>query len=310
MKMLKKILVTGGAGFIGSHLVDVLIEQGHHVVVLDNFSTGKRDYLKTHQHLRIVEGDVCDANTVKKAAAQVDVIVHLAAIASVQKSIEAPAMTHAVNFGGTLNVLEAARVQKVKRVLFASSAAVYGDTPQLPAMENGLLNPLTPYAIDKLSSERYLAFYQRLYGIETASFRFFNIFGERQDPASPYSGVISIFASRALADKPLVIYGDGEQTRDFIYVNDVTSILLQAATQHNICFDPINIGNGSSISLNELVRILESILQKTITVDFKPSRDGDIRHSLASIDCLMKHYQKEETSITDGLTRLISSLIT
>lgn len=305
----QKILVTGGAGFIGSHLVDALLDQHCEVIVLDNFSTGKKKYLSKYSRLHIIEGDVCDASVVNQAANGVDVIVHLAAISSVQKSIKATQMTHAVNVGGTLNVLEAARSQKIKRVLFASSAAVYGDTPTLPAVENAKLNPLTPYAIDKLSSELYLDFYRRQYGIETASFRFFNIFGERQDPASPYSGVISIFANRILKNEPLVIYGDGEQTRDFIYVKDAVSVLVQAVSKQQICTDTINVANGKSISLNELVDIFRVVFKKDIHVSYEPARSGDIRHSLASIDCLMQHYKKEETSIPEGLIRLIASLM-
>jgi UDP-glucose 4-epimerase len=303
-----KVLVTGGAGFIGSHLVDALLAQHIDVNVLDNFSTGKHDHLTPHAHLNIIEGDVRDADQVSQAAEGVNVIVHLAAVASVQKSIQEPMMTHAVNFGGTLNVLEAARLQQVKRVLFASSAAVYGDIPQLPAVENAALNPLTPYAIDKLASERYLDFYRRTHGIETASFRFFNIFGSRQDPASPYSGVISIFVASALAGKPLTVYGDGQQTRDFICVEDVISILLQAVTTPTVYTDPLNIGNGTSISLQQLIAMLESILNKKITVNYQPARPGDIRHSRADIQLLNRHYKKEETRIVDGLARLISSL--
>jgi UDP-glucose 4-epimerase len=306
----QKVLVTGGAGFIGSHLVDALLDQHCEVMVLDNFSTGKKNYLSKNNCLHIIEGDVCDSSVVNQAANSVDVIVHLAAISSVQKSIEAPQMTHNVNVGGTLNVLEAARAQKVKRVLFASSAAVYGDTPTLPAVENAKLNPLTPYAIDKLSSEVYLDFYRRDYGVETASFRFFNVFGERQDPASSYSGVIGIFAARVLENKPLVIYGDGEQTRDFIYVKDAVSVLVQAVIKQKICTDTINVANGKSISLNKLVDLLREIFKKDIKVNYEPVRSGDIRHSLASIDCLMQHYKKEETSIPEGLARLITSLVT
>lgn len=305
-----RVLITGGAGFIGSHLVDALLDQQCEVTVLDNFSTGKKKYLKPQANLHIIEGDVCDAALVSQVAMGKDVIVHLAAISSVQKSIESPQMTHEVNVGGTLNVLEAARLQKVKRVLFTSSAAVYGDTPTLPANENTTLHPLTPYAIDKLSSESYLDFYHRQYGIETASFRLFNIFGERQDPTSPYSGVISIFTNRILEDKPLVIYGDGKQTRDFIYVKDAVSVLVQAVVKKNICTDIINVANGNSISLNELIDIMRVIFKKEIKIMRECSRLGDIRHSLADITLLKQHYQIEATSIADGLTRLIASLST
>ena len=305
----QKVLVTGGAGFVGSHLVDVLLDQHIGVTVLDNFSTGKKSYLKTHANLHIIEGDVCDPAVVKQAADCVDAIVHLAAISSVQKSMESLMMTHAVNVGGTLNVLEAARKQKVKRVLFASSAAVYGDTPTLPLDENAVLRPLTPYAIDKVSGENYLHFYRRHYGVETASFRFFNIFGQRQDPASSYSGVISIFVARVLENKPLIIYGDGKQTRDFIYVKDAVSVLAQAVTSQQICTDTINVANGKSISLNKLVDMLREVFQKDIAVKYESERSGDIRYSWADIALLKRHYQVEETSITNGLTRLIDSLL-
>lgn len=304
-----KVLVTGGAGFLGSHLVDALLAQGHTVSVLDNFSSGKQDNLVSHPALHVIEGDVRDVAILQRAVQQMDVVVHLAAIASVQQSVSDPVMTHAVNFGGTLNVLEAARLYGVRRVLFASSAAVYGDTPELPTKEDVVLNPLTPYAADKLASENYLDFYRRMHGLETACFRFFNIFGERQDPASPYSGVISIFVSKILQGKPLTIFGDGEQTRDFIYVKDVISILMQAITVEQLHCAPVNIGHGKSISLNALLKMMLAIANKTVPVIHEDARSGDIRHSMADITRLIKYYKKEETSMSDGLARLFASLV-
>jgi UDP-glucose 4-epimerase len=227
------ILITGGAGFIGSHLCDALLEKGYAVRILDDLSTGKRSNLQLgHPQLELIEGDVADAALVARAVAGCQAVVHLAAVASVQASVEDPVKTHQSNFIGTLNVCEAMRQHGVRRVLFASSAAVYGNNGEGQSIaEDTPKAPLTPYAVDKLASEQYLDFYRRQHGLEPVVFRFFNIFGPRQDPSSPYSGVISIFCERATSGKPIMVFGDGEQTRDFLYVGDLVQVMVQALEQ-------------------------------------------------------------------------------
>ncbi len=252
-----KILVTGGAGFIGSHLVDLLLEQKHEVRVLDNFSTGQRANLPlSHPGLAVFTGDIRSKEDVNKAVDGVDAIVHLAAVASVQASVEDPVGTHEVNLVGTINLLDAAKQYGVKRFVFASSAAVYGNTEDLPVSESSRLSPLTPYAADKLSSEYYIDFYRREHGLEPVIFRFFNIFGPRQDPSSPYSGVISIFMQRAIERLPITVFGDGLQSRDFVYVADLVRLLTRSLSQGTGFQAPMNVGNGVQTSL---VHLLDAI---------------------------------------------------
>ncbi|MEI7851114.1 MAG: NAD-dependent epimerase/dehydratase family protein [Kiritimatiellales bacterium] len=226
-----KYLVTGGAGFIGSHITDTLVEQGHDVVVLDDLSSGhKANLSEVWNKIEFIEGDICDAATCLKAAEGCDGIFHEAALVSVPDSINRPRDNHDINITGTLNILEAARQQGVKRVVFASSAAVYGDNPELPKREDMLPEPKSPYALAKLTGEYYLKVYAECFGLETVALRYFNVFGPRQDPSSMYSGVISIFSERIKKGLPITIYGDGEQTRDFVNVADVVSANLLAMT--------------------------------------------------------------------------------
>lgn len=306
----KKILVTGGAGFIGSHLVDGLLARGFLVRVLDNFSTGKSANLPLdHPGLEIVEGDVADQHVVNLAVQGVSAIVHLAAVASVQASVEDPAGTHNSNFIGTLNLLEACRLHKVRRFLFSSSAAVYGNGASLPISEEASVQPLTPYASDKLASEYYLDFYGREYGLEPGIFRFFNVFGPRQDPSSPYSGVISIFVDRASHEQPLTLYGDGLQTRDFIYVKDLVAVLVTALTAPSLASGPVNVGTGTEISLLDFVAQLGSLFGRAIEVSHQPSRQGDVKHSLADISRLQKRFAfKQSFSFGQGLEELVAHL--
>ncbi len=303
----KKILVTGGAGFIGSHLVERLLGDGFLVRILDNFSTGKSANLpQEHAGLEIVEGDVADSHIVDQAVQGVSAIVHLAAVASVQASVEDPAGTHASNFIGTLNLLEACRRHDVHRFLFASSAAVYGNCTTLPISESASVQPLTPYASDKLASEHYLDFYGREYGLEPGIFRFFNVFGPRQDPSSPYSGVISIFVDRSLTGQPLTIYGDGLQTRDFVYVTDLVTVLVKALTAQTLASGPVNVGTGTKTSLLELVDQLQALLGRPIEVTHQPSRQGDVKHSLANISRLRERFSfQQEVSFGQGLQELV-----
>jgi len=276
-----KLLVTGGAGFIGSHLVERLLAGGEAVRVLDNLSTGKRGNLASHPALEFLEGDIRDRTTVDAAVAGVDAIVHLAAVASVQASVDDPVGTHATNFDGTLNLLEAARHARVTRFLFASSAAVYGDNAQLPVSEDLAPNPLTPYAADKLAGEHYLSFYHRKFGLRTTAFRFFNIYGPRQDPSSPYSGVISIFVERLGAGLPVTIFGDGRQTRDFVYVGDLADLLVRAVGESGTAGAVVNVGRGVEYSLLELLTTLERVSGRALERRQEAARVGDILRSCA-----------------------------
>ncbi|MDH4319752.1 MAG: NAD-dependent epimerase/dehydratase family protein [Desulfobulbaceae bacterium] len=306
---MQPILITGGAGFIGSNLVDNLLAQGCHVRVLDNFSTGKRDNLpQTNPALEILEGDITDSGIVQEAVQGVSAVVHLAAVASVQASVETPGATHQANFIGTLNLLEACRRNSIKRFIFSSSAAVYGDTKTIPTPENTPPNPLTPYAADKLASEHYINFYHRQYGLDAGIFRFFNVYGPRQAPSSPYSGVISIFTNRLLTGQKIEIFGNGEQTRDFVFVTDLVNLLYKALKMDNMTCLPINIGTGVSTSLNGLLQTLESITGLTIQVIYRKQRSGDIRTSLADVTLLQKQFGiTSMITIQQGLERLLDS---
>ncbi|MCC6077505.1 NAD-dependent epimerase/dehydratase family protein [Pseudomonas sp. GCM10022188] len=304
-----RILVTGGAGFIGSHLADALLARGHAVRVLDNLSSGRRANLALdHPRLELVVGDVADPAVVRRALTGCTAVAHLAAVASVQASVEDPVATHRSNFIGTLSLCEAMREQGVRRVLFASSAAVYGQNGEGTAIDEDTIKaPLTPYAVDKLASEHYLDFYRRQHGLEPAVFRFFNIFGPRQDPSSPYSGVISIFAERARAGQPITVFGDGEQTRDFVYVADLVALLVQALEAPQAVAGALNVGLGRATSLNQLLASLGELLGGLPPVSHAPARAGDIRHSRADNRRLLAHFAfAEPTSIRDGLARLLA----
>jgi UDP-glucose 4-epimerase len=281
-----RALVTGGAGFIGSHLVTRLAADGHAVRVLDDFSSGKRENLAhlTGPHApEVIEADVRSVDAVARAVDGCEVVFHEAAIVSVPYSVEHPRETHDVNIAGTLNVLCAARDAGVRRVVFASSAAVYGDDPTLPKTEAMLPAPISPYGVEKLTAEHYLRTFTRLYGLETVALRYFNVFGPRQDPSSPYSGVISVFAKRILAGETVGIFGDGEQTRDFVYVGNVVDANMLAATSARASGNVYNVACGIATSLRELAARLGAAAGKTPAVEHLPPRAGDIRHSLADI---------------------------
>ena len=283
-----KVLITGGAGFIGSHLAEHLLSAGHYVRVLDNLSTGKRENLQTHPQLDFVLGDIRDPVLMAEISIGVDAIVHLAAIASVQASVDDPTGTHETNFDGTLYLLEAARKNNVRRFLYASSAAVYGDNTRLPLPEEETPNPLSPYAADKLAGEYYLRFYHAKFGIETTAFRFFNIYGPRQDPSSPYSGVISIFLDRVRQRAAVTLFGDGRQTRDFVYVGDLAALLVRALGRPETIGQTINVGCGKQCSLLELLETLEKLTGNPIERRFEAARLGDIVHSRADIAKLVR----------------------
>ncbi|OOV94996.1 NAD-dependent dehydratase [Pseudomonas sp. MF6396] len=302
------ILITGGAGFIGSHLSDALLAKGYAVRVLDDLSTGRRLNLQLdNPRLQLIEGDVADAALVARAAEGCQAVVHLAAVASVQASVEDPVRTHQSNFIGTLNVCEAMRVAGIKRVLFASSAAVYGNNGEGQAIDEDTPKaPLTPYAVDKLASEQYLDFYRRQHGLEPVVFRFFNIFGPRQDPSSPYSGVISIFCERALNGTPINLFGDGEQTRDFLYVADLVAVLVQALEQAQVQEGAVNVGLNRATTLNQLLDALRKVVGPLPEVNHGPARAGDIRHSRADNTRLLARFDlPEPTPLADGLAHLL-----
>jgi UDP-glucose 4-epimerase len=306
-----KVLITGGAGFIGSHICERLLSEGHQVVVYDNFSTGKRENLAFagKGQVEVVEADVRDLPQLDFHIAGCDVVFHEAAIVSVPYSVDHPQETHDVNIQGTLNVLEASKKRGVKRVVFACSAAVYGDDPELPKNESMRPSPISPYGIEKLTSELYLQVWARLYGIETVSLRYFNVFGPRQDPTSAYSGVISIFASRALRGEAPTIFGDGEQCRDFVYVANVVDANIRAATTPGVSGRCYNVGCGQRTTLKELLLAIARIVGTTIEPKLAPPRQGDIADSLADITRARTELGYEpKVGVEEGLRHLIDHL--
>jgi UDP-glucose 4-epimerase len=302
------VLITGGAGFIGSHLTDALLARGHAVRILDDLSTGKHSNLPLdNPRVELIVGDVADAALVAQAMAGCSAVAHLAAVASVQASVDDPVRTHQSNFIGTLNVCEAMRQTGVKRVLFASSAAVYGNNGEGESIDEDTPKaPLTPYAVDKLASEQYFDFYHRQHGLEPVIFRFFNIYGPRQDPSSPYSGVISIFSERALKGLPITVFGDGEQTRDFVYVEDLVDLLVQAIEMPQVEVGAVNVGWNQATTLKQMLEALEAVVGNLPPVSYGPARSGDIRHSRANNRRLLERFSTtEQTPMRVGLARLL-----
>ena len=281
-----RALVTGGGGFIGSHLAEALLKKGHEVRVLDDFSTGKRENLifeNNYPSLDIVEGDIRDLALCQKVMEGTDYVFHQAALPSVQRSVEDPLGSNAVNVGGTLNILLAARDAKVKRVMYASSSSIYGDTPTLPKREDMSLMPLSPYALQKYAGEQYCRLFSQLYGLETVSLRYFNVFGPRQDPNSVYSAVIPRFIEALLHRRSPIVYGDGEQSRDFTYIDNVVQANVLAMSAPRLQGEGVNIACGQRISLNQLLAILKKLIQSERPVVYEEARPGDVQHSLADI---------------------------
>lgn len=280
----RKVLVTGGAGFIGSNLVSELLKRGYGVKVLDNFSSGKRDNIKRFEkEVELIEGDIRSYHIVREAVRGVEVVFHQAALPSVPRSVKDPITTNEVNVNGTLNVLDASVSANVRRVIYASSSSVYGDNPELPKHEGMLPNPLSPYAVSKLAGERYCSVFSRIYGLETVSLRYFNVFGPNQDPGSQYSAVIPKFIKAMSNDERPVIFGDGEQSRDFTFVSNVIDANLLASDAD--C-DPgivMNCACSGQVSLNDLVRHINRLLCKEIQPVYSDTRTGDIKHSFADI---------------------------
>ena len=304
-----KYLVTGGAGFIGSNLVLELLAQGHTVRSLDNFSTGKPENLTPDPHLEIIEGDITRFEDVRMAAQGVKVIFHQAAIPSVPRSIEDPLGSNRATVDGTLNVLVAARDIGVRRVIFASSSAIYGDQdPALPKVETRTPQPISPYGVAKLAAESYCNVFFKVYGLETVALRYFNVFGPRQDPQSMYAAVIPLFITALMSNRPPTIYGDGEQTRDFTYVGNVVQGNLLAATApvEKVGGQVINLAAGGQTSLNSLVEMLVEIMGSSIEPVYAEPRSGDIKHSRADITrarTLMAY--EPSTALLEGLRRTV-----
>ncbi|MGH9803198.1 MAG: SDR family oxidoreductase [Blastocatellia bacterium] len=280
----KLYLVTGGAGFIGSHIAEALVKRGDRVRVLDNLMTGKRENLA---HLagkvEFIEADIRDYTATRQAVEGVNIVYHEAAIPSVPRSVAEPQLNHEANVNGTFNVLMAARDAGVKRVIFAASSSAYGDTEVLPKTETMLPNPLSPYAAAKLVGELYCQVFTQVYGLETVALRYFNVFGPRQDPTSPYSGVISKFVTSLLNNQAPTIFGDGEQSRDFTYIANVVDANLRAAEAPEAAGQVMNLGIGQRITLNQLFEELQKIIGTNLKPEYKEIRAGDVRHSLADI---------------------------
>jgi len=276
-------LVTGGAGFIGSHLTEELVRRGHRVRVVDSLITGKRANLDHVRGVEFLEGDLADSEVAAKAVDGMDYVLHQAAIPSVPRSVKDPVTSHRANVDASLNVLIAARDADVKRLVYAGSSSVYGDAATLPKREDMAPNPLSPYALQKLVAERYGRMFTRLYGFETVSIRYFNVFGPRQDPGSPYSGVISLFATALIEGRQPNVFGDGEQTRDFTYVSNVVDGVLRACEAPMAAGEVINVATGGRISINELLRTMNRIAGTNLTATYQPARMGDVRDSQADI---------------------------
>ena len=303
-----KVLVTGGAGFIGSNLAEELIRQGARVTIIDNFLTGFRENLdEIDGDFDFVEGDINDDAAVLKAIESCEFVFHEAALPSVPRSVDDPEETHRVCVNGTLNLLVKAKETGVKRFIYAASSSAYGDQPVLPKVETMRPDPLSPYAVAKLTGEYYCRSFNNVYGLETMSLRYFNVFGPRQNPASMYSGVISRFVDALMTGKQPVIYGDGEHSRDFTYVANVVDANIKAMTATTGIGETINIANGDRITLNQLLEVLKKITGRPdVTADYQPPRSGDVRDSQAdntlAVDWLG---YKQLIGLEEGLTKTI-----
>ena len=299
-------LVTGGAGFIGSHLTEELLRRGEKVRVVDSLITGHRRNLAHLPGVEFVEGDVADLAVATRAVHGVDYVLHQAAIPSVPRSVEDPITSNRANIDSTLALLVAARDARVRRVVYAGSSSAYGNTPTLPKHEEMPTNPLSPYTLQKLVGEQYMQLFTSLYGLETVTIRYFNVFGPRQDPSSPYSGVISVFAKALLESKAPTIHGDGEQTRDFTYVANVVDGVLRAVTAPRASGQVINVATGTRISLNQLFTSMRDTIGSRLEPAYAPTRSGDVKDSLADITRArdLLGYQPL-VSLEEGLKRTI-----
>jgi nucleoside-diphosphate-sugar epimerase len=308
MALTGTVLVTGGAGFIGSHIASALLANGARVRVLDDLSTGHTENIdEIGGDLDFIQGSVADTELLGKILEDVELIYHEAAIPSVPRSVEAPRQTHIASVDGTFSLLLAAREKGVRRVVYAASSSAYGDQPTLPKSEQMQPDPLSPYAVAKLVGEYYCRVFTRVYGLETVSLRYFNVFGPRQDPASQYSGVVSRFISALLSGERPVIFGDGEQSRDFTYIDNVVSANLKAATAKDASGKVINVANGERITLNQLLAELKDLTGKQdVTAEYREPRVGDVKHSLADISMAREFLGYEsKVGLREGLQRTI-----
>ena len=308
MSLTGTVVVTGGAGFISSHIASALSADGARVRVLDDLSTGHRENIEEiGGDIDFIEGSVADENVLKKALDGAELVFHEAAIPSVPRSVAEPTQTHIASVDGTFSLLLAARDQKVRRVVYAASSSAYGDQPVLPKVEQMAPDPLSPYAVAKLVGEYYCQVFTRVYGLETVSLRYFNVFGPRQDPGSQYSGVVSRFISCLLGNERPVIYGDGEQSRDFTYIENVVAANLSAANSTGAVGKVINVANGARITLNELLAELKDLTGKQdVTAEYLEARVGDVRHSLADITMARELLNYEsKVDLREGLQRTL-----
>ncbi len=304
---MSSVLVTGGAGFIGSHLATRLVELGHRVRVLDNFCTGHRANLAhVAGRFELIEADLRDADACRRACAGVEYVFHEAALGSVPKSVEDPQPSHDININGTFHVLRAAVENKVHRVIYAASSSAYGDSEESPKHERLLPNPLSPYAVQKLAGEDYARAFFICYGLETISLRYFNVFGPRQDPKSQYAAAIPAFVTSILHDEPPTVYGDGEQSRDFTYIDTVVEGNLLAMNAAKTCGEAVNLACGGQITVNQVIAAINKVLGKNIRPNYLPTRPGDVRHSCADIQLAKQLLGFRPTiGFDDGLRRAI-----
>lgn len=308
MALTSNVLVTGGAGFIGSNLADELIRQGAKVSIIDDLSTGSRENLEEiHGDFRFFEGDINDEALLKRAISGVEIVFHQAALPSVPRSVESPAETHRVCVDGTFNVLLAAKESGVRRFVYAASSSAYGDQPSLPKVETMSPDPLSPYAVAKLTGELYCRSFNNVYGMETMALRYFNVFGPRQNPSSMYSGVISRFIDALMKGTTPIIFGDGEQSRDFTYVANVVDANIRASQSAKGLGQTLNVANGDRVSLNQLLEVLKHITGNPhVTPEHEPARTGDVKHSQADNRRAVEWLGYQElVGLEEGLRRTI-----
>jgi len=304
---MNNILVTGGAGFIGSNLTEALLQRGNTVRVLDNFATGhRRNIAPFLDKIELIEGDLRNKSDCAKACAGVEIVFHQGAVPSVPVSVENPVTSHEANIDGTFNILMAARDAGARRVIFAASSSAYGDQPELPKRETARPDPLSPYAVNKLVGEYYLSVFHKCYGLETISLRYFNVFGPRQDPKSQYAAAIPAFVTAILRDEPPTVYGDGEQTRDFTYIENVVHANMLAAKAPKLSGEVINIACGERVSVNRIIAEINKLLGKNVPSRHVAERAGDIKHSLADISLARQIIGFEPVvNFAEGLRRAI-----
>jgi len=306
---MKKVIVTGGAGFIGSHLTELLLSRGYHVIIIDDLSTGRKENIADlikKDNVRFIQGSILDLHLLQESFHGLDFVFHQAALSSVPRSVADPLSTNKVNITGTLNVLLAARDNNVKKVIYASSSSVYGNTPTLPKREDMVSNPQSPYALTKLVGEYYCYIFHQIYDLPTICLRYFNVYGPRQDSDSQYAAVIPTSITRLSQDKPPIIYGDGEQTRDFTFVKDVIQANIIGA-ESDAC-GVFNIGRGENITINDLAKTITRIMGKDLQSEYQPPRPGDVKHSLADISRARAIGYEPQYSLDKGLRETIQRL--